>query len=305
MNKCFYLLIVVAITITACTSTKKTTAVYQSPKFDFEGHRGSRGLMPENTIAAMKKAVDLGVTTLELDVVISKDNQVVVSHDPVFNPTITTTPAGKFLNRKEAQEQMLYKMDYATIRTYDVGLKPHPEFPEQQKINAYKPLLSELLDSVELYLKQKGGTVAYNVEIKSKPATDGVAHPDVSTFCELVMTELKNKHVLDRSIICSFDERPLEYLHQHYPAIPLSYLVGNLKNTVDAQLKKLTFLPDRFSPAYAGITQQVVDDCHNKGVKIIAWTVNKVDDMQRLVDMGVNGLISDYPNFYKQLKLKE
>jgi glycerophosphoryl diester phosphodiesterase len=74
---------------------------------------------------------------------------------------------------------------------------------------------------------------------------------------------------------------------------------------VDAQLKKLTFLPDRFSPAYAGITQQVVDDCHSKGVKIIAWTVNKPDDMQRLVDMGVDGLISDYPNFYKQLKLKK
>jgi glycerophosphoryl diester phosphodiesterase len=306
MMKTFsYLLMAITIAASACSSSKKTATVKDKNAFDYEGHRGCRGLLPENTITGMKKAVDLGVTTLELDVVISKDNQVVVSHDPIFVPVITTTPAGKHITRKEAEELVLYKMDYADIRKYDVGLKPHPEFPQQQKISAYKPLLGEMIDSIEQYIKQKGTTVAYNVEIKSREGRDGIDHPDVQTFTEMVMDVLKEKKVMDRLIICSFDVRPLQYLHKHYPAVTLSYLVGKSGDNLDKQLQKLSFTPDRFSPTYSVITKALVDECHQKGMKIIAWTVNNLEDMNNLVAMGVDGLISDYPNLYSQLAVKK
>jgi glycerophosphoryl diester phosphodiesterase len=127
----------------SCTAQKQSqqndkTVTY--PSFDKQGHRGSRGLMPENTIPAMKKAIDLNVTTLEMDANITKDKKVVVSHDPYFNADITTTPDGKFLSKEEASKLLLYGMTYDEIKKYDVGLKPHPSFPRQQKIAVHKPL---------------------------------------------------------------------------------------------------------------------------------------------------------------------
>src|SRR4029079_15930170 len=124
---------------------------------------GCRGLMPENTIPAFLKAVELGITTLEMDVVISKDSQVVVSHDPYFNHEITTKPNGDTINEAEEKDLKLYRMSYEEIRQYDVGIKPHPRFPLQQKIKAYKPLLSDVLDSVVMHITMlKRAPVYYN-----------------------------------------------------------------------------------------------------------------------------------------------
>ena len=121
--------------------------------FDKQGHRGSRGLMPENTIPAMLLAIDLGVTTLEMDVVISKDEAVVVSHDPYFHENITTTPDGRTLAKGEGVKHLLYQMDYDSIMKYDVGMKPHPDFPRQKKMEAFKPMLVELLHATEDYAR--------------------------------------------------------------------------------------------------------------------------------------------------------
>ena len=121
-------------------------------KFDLEGHRGCRGLMPENTIPAMLKAIDLNVNTLEMDVVITADNKVVVSHDPFFSHEITTLPAGDSILENEEQKYNIYKMTYDSVEKFDVGMRPHPRFPDQEKLNVQKPLLSTLIDSVESYL---------------------------------------------------------------------------------------------------------------------------------------------------------
>jgi glycerophosphoryl diester phosphodiesterase len=129
-------IILASLTFNSCGTQRSTMhnneTVSTFPSFDKEGHRGSRGLMPENTIPAMLKAIDLGVTTLEMDAVISRDKQVVVSHDPYFNADITTTPEGGQLTKAEASSRLLYRMDYDSIKKYDVGLKPHPGFPRQQ-----------------------------------------------------------------------------------------------------------------------------------------------------------------------------
>lgn len=289
----------------SCISTKKNTTAPGVASLDLQGHRGSRGLMPENTIPAMRTAIDLGVTTIELDVVISQDNKVVVSHDPYFSETITTTPAGNHLTKNEAEELLLYKMPYEKIKKYDVGLKPHPAFPQQQKIKVHKPLLTDLIDSVEIYAKSKGRQVKYNVEIKSKQSTDGVNHPDPKTFSELVIAILKRKRILIRTTVQSFDVRPLQYIHNTYPSIRLSYLVERTTDSLQDQLNKLGFQPHTYSPHYTIVTKEVVDQCHKKGMKVLPWTVNQLDEMKKLIEMGVDGIISDYPDLFTQLSVNK
>src|SRR4051794_32197410 len=136
--------------------------------FDKEGHRGCRGLMPENTIPAMMKALELGVTTLEMDAVITADSQVILSHEPFFNHEITTKKDGTAITEGEERSYNIYKMTYAETQSFDVGLKPNSRFPRQQKIAATKPKLSDVIDSVEAYIKEKNRpSVAYNIETKT------------------------------------------------------------------------------------------------------------------------------------------
>src|SRR5688572_8669254 len=118
--------------IIACHATQKTEKL-PLPAFDTEGHRGCRGLMPENSIPAMMKALEIGVSTLEMDAVITKDNQVILSHEPFFNHEITTKPNGEAVTEAEEKSLNIYRMTYSETQQYDVGLKPHPRFPNQQK----------------------------------------------------------------------------------------------------------------------------------------------------------------------------
>jgi len=270
------------------------------PAFDKEGHRGSRGLMPENTIPAMKTAIDVGVTTLEMDVVISKDNKVVVSHDTYFSADITTTPDGKNLTKAEASKLLLYNMNFDSIKKYDVGVKPHPGFPRQQKLPVHKPLLSELLKESEAYAKAKGkAPLWYNIETKTKEGGDGKAHPAPEPFVDLLMSVIQQAGIADRTIIQSFDMRTLQVLHRKYPSIKTSMLIdANNKQTFDEQLKTLGFVPFIYSPHHTIVTPELIKACHDKGMKIIPWTVNDRDGIIKLKNMGVDGIISDYPDLF-------
>lgn len=288
--------------LAVCTGAK--TAQKQTMKpFDKEGHRGCRGLMPENTIAAMKKAVDLNVTTLEMDVLITKDGQVVLSHDPFFNRDITTKPDGSFVNESEEKSLALYRMTYAEIKAFDVGLKPHPRFPQQQKIAAVKPLLREVIDSIKAYCKETGKPFPqWNIETKSQPQTDGLYHPAPAEFVETLMAVIKEKGIEKAVIIQSFDFRTLQYLHGRYPQMRTAMLVEDYdKRSLDDLLKALGFTPTIFSPAQELVSKEVVEQSHQKGMQIIPWTVNRVDQMKKLLAFGVDGIISDYPNLYAGL----
>lgn len=287
----------------SCGAAKHTTT---PSGFDFEAHRGGRGLMPENTIAAMRNAIGMErVQTLEMDVVISKDGQVLVSHDPYFNANITTTPEGKYLTAQEGQKLVLYQMDYATIARYDVGMKPHPDFPRQQKIAAQKPLLADLVDAAEAEAKAKGRTIHYNIEIKSKRATDNTHHPVPEIFAEKLVGVLQAKGILDRCVIQSFDTRPLQVLHRTHPYIKTSFLVDkDGGDKVEEQLAKLGFTPAIYSPVYTVVTKELVEACHAKHVQVIPWTANTKEEIQRLVNLGVDGVISDYPDLFASIAIK-
>ena len=274
---------------------------FQKPAFDVEGHRGCRGLMPENTIPAMLKAIDLGVTTLEMDVVITKDNKVVVSHEPWFESDITTKPDGTFINSSQAMKYNIYQMTYDSVKMYDVGMKPHPRFPQQQKMKVIKPLLSDLFDSVTEFMKtRKRPFPFYNIEIKSLPAGDGRFHPAPAEFAELLMAVIKEKGVEDRVIIQSFDSRALKYMHEKYPSIKTSMLIEDSDvNDFDGQLNRLGYTPEYYSPNQTLVDEKLVKQCHDKGMKIIPWTVNDPKQIKKLKKMGVDGIITDYPDLFK------
>lgn len=264
-----------------------------------QGHRGCRGNMPENTIAAMKKAMDLGVDVLELDVVISKDRQVVVSHDTYMSPDFMLKPSGDTISAAESKSLLLYAMDYSEIKKYDAGSKPHPQFPQQQHFKTYRPLLSELIDSVDNYAKKKTLPLPFfNIEIKSQPKGDNTEHPGTQEFTDLVMKVCKSKRIAARMNIQSFDIRPLQLLHQQYPDMMLSYLTANVKS-VDDNLKELGFTPAFYSPYYKTVTKEVVESCHQKGMKIVPWTANTKEEIKTLQALGVDGVITDYPGLFE------
>jgi glycerophosphoryl diester phosphodiesterase len=292
----------VVILLLACNHTKKIQShpVMISSSFDKEGHRGCRGLMPENTIPAMLRALDLGVTTLEMDVCITKDKKVVLSHDPWFNHDITTKAAGTFIDESEERNYKLYGMTYVETQQYDVGMKPHPRFSKQKKIPVRKPLLSDLLDSVQQYMMTRRKPFPYfNIETKTQPAGDNIFHPEPTEFVELLMAVIKEKGVEDRVIIQSFDFRTLQYLHEHYPAIKTAMLIEDSdKRSLKKQVKDLGFTPTIYSPAYQLVNAELIQQCHDQHIQIIPWTVNDKEKIEELKKMGVDGIITDYPDLF-------
>src|SRR5258705_13438266 len=203
---CFILLFIVFSSCTgnsfAYTFRQPLDYVYNNSTmaetFDKQGHRGCRGLMPENTIPAMLKALDLGVTTLEMDVVITKDKKVVLSHDQWFSEEITTKPDGSYMGPREERKFNIYWMTYEEVKTFDVGMKPHPRFPRQQKMKVVKPLLSDLIDSVNQHVAGSQRPLPfYNIETKSIPEFDGVFHPKPDEFVELLMAVIREKKLED------------------------------------------------------------------------------------------------------------
>lgn len=273
------------------------------PAFDLQGHRGCRGLMPENTIAAMHKAIDLGVTTLEMDAVITKDGKVVLSHDPFFSHEITTKPDGTTVTEQEEKELNIYRMTYEQVLQYDVGLKPHPRFPQQKKLQAVKPLLSHVIDSVEQYLEsKKRKAVFYNIETKSQLQNDLIYHPAPEEFVVRLINVIQSKGIENRVVIQSFDPRTLQVVHQKYPSIKTSLLIEEDDHKpLPEHLAELGFLPTIYSPYFKLVDTNLIAACHDKNIKVIPWTINDLSTMKQLKAWGVDGLISDYPNLYASL----
>lgn len=265
-------------------------------KLDVQGHRGGRGLMPENSIEAMLHAIDIGVKTLEMDCVISKDNQVVVSHDTYMSADFMLKPDGSAINKSEEKALLIYTMPYDSVKLYDGGTKPYPQFPNQKRMKTYKPLLADLIDSVEHHIKANHlKPVYYNIEIKSTLAGDGVEHPAPDAFVKLVMSVLSKKKITQRVTIQSFDTRPLQELHKKYPKQVLSYLIANKDSFAD-NIKKLGFTPQIISPYYLLIDSSFVEQAHQANVQVLPWTVNDPEAMKKMADLKVDGMISDFPD---------
>tara|TARA_B100000965_G_scaffold108094_1_gene89344 strand:- start:3304 stop:4182 length:879 start_codon:yes stop_codon:yes gene_type:complete len=280
------------LTVLSCNTVKE---------FDLQGHRGYRGLYPENSTIGFLKSLDVGVNTIELDVVISKDKHVVVSHEPWISKNICIDQNGnRIINDKENFN--IYSMEYNEIKKFDCGIIGNEKFPDQKKISVFKPTLNYVIKIIENYIKEKGyKPVNYNIEIKSSNETDLIFHPDVKEFSELVVNNIKNNKILERTTIQSFDFRVLKYINKNYPEIGLSVLVSE---NYDPQknLDDLSFLPDIYSPNYKFINKEDLEYLKKKKIKIIPWTVNSYSDIAKILNLGVDGIISDYPERVLEIK---
>ena len=212
----------------------------------------------------------------------------------------TTKPDGSFIEEKDELRYNLYNMNYEEIIKYDVGMKAHPRFPQQQKIKTVKPLLADVFDAVKEHMvKSKRPFPFFNIETKCLPIGDNVYHPEPAEFVELLMKTIKEKQMERYVIIQSFDPRSLQYLHQHYPAIKTALLIeATDKNSFRKQIKDLGFTPDIYSPEYILVTPALIENCHEQKMKIIPWTVNDKKEIDRLKALGVDGIISDYPDLF-------
>ncbi len=293
--KNFVLMAAVAALAVSCGTPKQKVYIT-----DVQAHRGGMGLYPEESLAAMLNAVDLGVNTLEMDLCITQDKQVVLSHDKFFHPRYSIRPDGTPVEVGD-ERVYLWTLPYEEILKWDVGSKPNPDWPEKQCIPAQKTLAAEVIDAVEAYTKEHHlAPMKYNIEIKSDPdceeGREGIDWPEYHEFTDLCMEMLEARGLGDRLIIQCFDERALNYIHKEYPGHILSYLVEGWETDYDEYMSKLDFMPEWLSPPYENVDQELMDRAHKDGMKVVTWTVDDKDEMRRLIGLGVEGIISNYPN---------
>ncbi|MEQ9640792.1 MAG: glycerophosphodiester phosphodiesterase [Alphaproteobacteria bacterium] len=293
------------------------TAGSLDTKLDTQGHRGARGLLPENTLPAFKKAIDVGMVTLELDTGVTSDGIVVVSHDRRLTPEITRGPDGEWL---ADPTPAIHDLTYAELQTYDIGrIKPGSRyarnFADQQPIDGTRfPKLSEVL----ALGKAAGRPVRYNIETKISPLQPAeTLGPE--DFADAVLAVLREAGALSHATIQSFDFRTLQHVRQVEPEVTTVYLTAqqgwldNIKrgqdgpspwtagfdlDDHDGSVPRLiqAMGGDVWSPYFREVTAENIAEAHALGLKVVVWTVNDPDDMRRLIELGVDGIISDYPD---------
>ncbi|MDX1590688.1 MAG: glycerophosphodiester phosphodiesterase family protein [Balneolaceae bacterium] len=268
--------------------------------FDLQGHRGARGLMPENTIPGFLKAMDLGVNTIEMDLVVTSDEELLVSHEPWFSHLFTTHPTGEPVTEEEERTLNIYQMTYEETQQYDVGMRINPNFPHQQPMEVTKPLFRDAVQAVEQYAQENNlQKPFYNIETKSDPRYYGERVPMPETFARLLNQELERLDeefdIMDRVIIQSFDPQTLIEFRKLNDTADLAMLVSN-SQTIESAIDTLGFVPDIWSPNYSLVTPELVAEAAERDMRVIPWTINTVDEMRRQLEMGVDGIITDYPD---------
>ena len=284
---------------------------------DLQGHRGARGLLPENTLPAFERALELGMTTLELDCGLTRDGVVVVAHDPTLNPDFTRDAQGNWL---AAAPPAIRDLTYAELARYDVGrLKPGTQyagrFPRQQPIDGTR--IPTLADVFELATKRRARAVRFNIETKLSPfAPAETAPPDV--LVTALLGAIRKAGMESRVTIQSFDWRTLAIVQGKAPSIPTVYLTAESASPrnipTDASPSPWTAghhlaayggsLPRMvkaaggtvWSPHHGDLTPERLREAHALRLKVVVWTVNAEADMQRFIAWGVHGIISDYPD---------
>jgi len=264
--------------------------------FDLQGHRGARGWWPENTIPAFLYALDLGVTTLEMDVVINAEGNVYLSHEPWMSAEICSHPDGRKVKKSEAESLKIYHMSDEDVAGFDCGSRGHSDFPKQQVLQVSKPKLIDVFKAVKLRSAEtERAPVLFNIEIKSAPEGDNVFHPEVDQYARALYDVLQQNDVLERTSIQSFDPRALEAAHLIDPDISLVLLIENPESFKE-NLSRLSFTPDIYSPNFKRVNKDMIEAAHSQHIQVIPWTVNDEKDMQKLIALGVDGLITDYPD---------
>ena len=288
---------------------------------DIQGHRGARGLAPEDTLPAFARALAIGVTTLELDCAVTKDGVVVISHDPAFNPDIARGPDGRWL---EKPGPAIWSLDFEDTQRYDVGrINPASAYakrwPEQRPVDGTRvPRLAELFALVK---KSGNETVRFNIETKISPLAPGeTTTPE--DFARKLIAAIRASGMEKRAAIQSFDWRTLQIVQKEAPGIPTVYLTVE-KGFMDSIQRDATSSPWTagfqvsrhggsiprtvkaaggavWSPYHAETTHSQVKEAQALGLMVVVWTVNEPAEMRRLIEWGVDGIISDRPDLLRR-----
>jgi glycerophosphoryl diester phosphodiesterase len=275
--------------------------------FTIQGHRGARGYLPENTIESCCRAVELGADGLEIDVCVSADKQIIVSHEPFMSRLICAFPDGKAVNTEGGV--LLRNMTVSEIQQFDCGSRGNAQFSTQKPIKCFKPTLYELISGVHTFCEAKKLPKPFwNIEVKSHPKWYGRLVPTPTIFCKLLKDPLshafslmeRSHHILPENsfYVSSFDPFFLRALRREMPKIPLAFLTER-RETFSDSCRKLGFLPEIYSPFYKNITSSMVENVHKNGVKLMTWTVNEKKDVERLKHWGVDGIITDFPDLLR------
>lgn len=296
----------------------QVTSKTLSEGFDLQGHRGARGLAPENTLAGFALALELGVTTLELDTGVTKDGVVVIHHDAYLNSAIARDDQGKWVEDKSL---LLNEMNYTDLGRFNIGkLKPDSKYAKRfpdQKSEAFQaiPRLADLFEMVE---KAGNKTIRFNIETKINPTkVSDTVSPEI--FVTQLLAVIEEHRMADRVSIQSFDWRTLQLVQKRSPSIPTVYLSAQqewLDNIASGQagtsgwtagfdvddyqgsIPKLIKAAGGtvWSPFHRELTPALLAEAHKEGLKVIPWTVNDPKDFTTLINMGVDGIITDYPH---------
>lgn len=292
------LILSILISVCSCNPNKPQEAGSHliEKELDVQGHRGARGLMPENTIPAFIKALELGVTTLEMDLAVSKDKQFIVSHEPYMNPEMCLDSLGKEILEEGKYVNNIYKMSIEEIQSFDCGKKDHPRFSKQEKMEAVKPLLSDAIAAVKQYISDNNRPeVYYNIEIKTHPKGDNVFHPSPEEFSDLLHDFIQKNMNPNYVNVQSFDFRVLQYFRKRYPKTRLALLIEN-GDPIDQNLDSLGFIPEIYSCDFTLLSKENIQYLQSKNMQVIPWTVNTIKDMKQMISWDVNGIITDYPD---------
>jgi len=294
-----------------------SASAFPTLAFDLQGHRGTRGLAPENTLAAFAKAMAIGVTTLETDLAVTRDGVLIISHDPFLNPDVVRGADGDWLTAKGPP---IRELTLAELKRYDIGrLNPESryarQFPEQQPADGQRfPALTEVFDLV----RASQPPVRLNIETKITP-NNPEETIDAETFARLVVDAIRAAALMQRVTVQSFDWRPLLQVKKLAPGIETVCLTSETESFDTVRRKAAGPSPwhagldvaahggslprmvqaagcGTWSPFWRNVTPELVTEARALGVKVVPWTVNDPADMARLVDMNVDGLITDYPN---------
>ena len=293
-----------------------------APAIDLQGHRGARGLLPENTLPSFQRALELGVTTLELDIAITSDGVLVIHHDQTLNPDITRDASGRFLDQRGPA---IHSMTWAQLQTYDVGrLKPGTDYarqyPEQQAVDGTRiPRLSDLFDLVK---RSGDDKLRFAIETKLTPdKPDETPLPE--PFARAVVEEIRKAGMAARAQIQSFDWRTLQVVQKIAPEIATVYLTAQqrwLDNvgagrpegsrwTAGFQYRDHGSIPKMIKAAggshwsvhFRDLDSQKVKEAQSLGLKVLVWTVNDPAVMAQMIEYGVEGLITDRPDLARKL----
>lgn len=258
------------------------------------GHRGSRGLEPENTIPAFVKALKLGARGLEMDLFITKDEKVVVTHDATISSDLCRRPDGARPADEKEKRMRIFGLKLKEIKPFDCGSGPNPEFPEQENTEAHIPLLKEVVEAIN---RQTGLSkeVSYFLELKSDRATDGIYHPEPAVFVKKVLEVIQELDIQDQTLLMGFDKRCLKEVRKQNSQVKTGLSLEE-DGEIQLQIDELGFLPDAVFPYYKKVNSGFLGFCKVKGLKVFPWTVNEPEDMRKLLETDINGLITDYPD---------